>query len=179
MRNLITILMICTLSACQAISSSVGHVNFVGPSNSKQSEFAPLTTLVTAHQSACDNGTAKQLVGYRAYLQLNEFLQAFCSTRSTTTQLRLIAQLHQQNDWPQDYLSYFAMLHQHITTLRQYKLENIALKKQLTEQQNALHSVELALSNLKQKLAQIEQQRLLSPSHTDTETDSNPLGEQQ
>ncbi|WP_105169876.1 hypothetical protein [Pseudoalteromonas sp. T1lg23B] len=177
MRNLITIFMMCTLSACQAISSSVGHATFVGPSNSKQFEFAPLTALVTAHQSACDNGTTKQLVGYRAYQQLNDFLQAFCSTSSTTTQLRLIAQLHQQNDWPQDYLSYFAMLHQHITTLRLYKLENIALKKQLAEQQSALQNVELALSNLKQKLAQIEQQRLLSPSHV--ETDSNPVGEQQ
>ncbi|CAM4194994.1 hypothetical protein [Pseudoalteromonas byunsanensis] len=177
MRNLITILMMFTLSACQAISSSVDHAIFVGPSNSKQSEFAPLTTLVSAHQNACDNGSTKQLVGYRAYQQLNDFLKAFCSTRSTTTQLRLIAQLHQQNDWPQNYLSYFAMLHQHITTLRWYKLENIALKKQLTEQQSALKSAEQTLSNLKQKLAQIEQQRLLSPSHA--ETDSNPLGEPQ
>ncbi|CAH9049755.1 hypothetical protein PSECIP111951_00022 [Pseudoalteromonas holothuriae] len=164
MRNLLLILMTYSLVACQSISSSDKQLPFVGPSNAKYAQFAPLDALLHAHQSACDGNFYNPLAGYRSAKKLNLFFSAFCSEESTTTQLRLIAQLHQQDDWPQAYLSYFAMLHQQTSVLRQHKLNNIELKKQLIEHQSALQNTQLALKNLKQKLAQIEQQRLASPA---------------
>ncbi|NOU49842.1 hypothetical protein HG263_04745 [Pseudoalteromonas sp. JBTF-M23] len=167
MRNLVLISITCMLVACQVTSDKADV--FVGPSNSKQQQFAPLDVLVQAHLNVCDNQSRSALTGYRGHQKLNAFFQVFCKERSTTTQLRLIAQLHQQEDWPQDYLNYFALLHQHTAKLRQYKLNNLALKKQTSAQQQALQDAELALEHLKQKLAQIEQQRLASPATLNNE----------
>ncbi|BBN83613.1 hypothetical protein PA25_35980 [Pseudoalteromonas sp. A25] len=172
MRNGLIILLLCALVACKSTTDK--SKAFIGPSNSKQQQFAPLSVLVQAHLSTCENHSQTALAGYRGHQTLRLFLDSFCKERSTTTQLRLIKKLHLQEDWPQDYRNYFALLYQHTAKLRQYKLDNLSLKKHQAAQKQALLDAELALEHLKQKLAQIEQQRLASPATLNSK--GNELG---
>jgi hypothetical protein len=164
------LLIVLVLSGCQSFNVAHNSPAFIGPSNNKHTQFAPLSVLLSAHHHACDGATKQPLLGYKFDDVLSTFFSEFCHTSSTTTQLKMLAALHQQTNWPEAYLSYFSMLHQQTKALREVKLAHLALNTRYQAQSKMLEDTQKAITEMKNKLALIERARLSAPPNQTTST---------
>ncbi|WP_419148735.1 hypothetical protein [Pseudoalteromonas 'SMAR'] len=165
MKLLILGLLITALLGCQS-SPKQAHLSgeFVGPIKSHQgANYAPLATVINAQLKRCEDSN-EAIIGahFKGAQQLQQFIRRYCGTDSTTAQLKLIANTKQQHTWPDEYLVWLDALAWHTQQLRAQKIDNYYSNNAAKQHQQQLLKTQKQLSELKQKLANIEKQRLES-----------------
>ncbi|KAF7764201.1 hypothetical protein PCIT_b0132 [Pseudoalteromonas citrea] len=165
MRLLSLLLALCLISACHS-TQKMDTENKAKPLPTQH--YAPVAMLFQTHYAICSTNalstTDRQMhtlpIHYQQHQTLNLFFTKWCNSPSTTTQLRLLKILVEQNKWPDEYAIYFNFMKRSTQDLRTQKLANIALKKSLESTEYRLKNLQITLIELKKQLTQVELQRL-------------------
>ncbi|RXE99033.1 hypothetical protein [Pseudoalteromonas sp. PS5] len=156
-------IMLFLLGGCATTEHNVEQTKqFIGPVKTETSaRFVPLTEVIKALVSQCaqkHNVTFNQY--YKGAQHLQGFIHTYCGTDSTTKQLKAIEALRLQDYWPEDYNIWFESLAWHTQNLREQKISNYYADNKAQQHQAQLLQTQKQLAELKQKLADIETQRL-------------------
>ncbi|MCG9770969.1 hypothetical protein L1D59_20430 [Pseudoalteromonas piscicida] len=159
------------LGGCATTEQNVEQTKqFIGPVKTETSaKFVPLAEVIKALVSQCakkHNVTFNDY--YKGALHLQGFIHTYCGTDSTTKQLKAIEEVKLQDYWPDDYNIWFESLAWHTQSLREQKISNYYSDNKAQQHQAQLLQTQKQLAELKQKLADIEKQRL------ETDLSENP-----
>ncbi|WP_440056534.1 hypothetical protein ACSLBF_20730 (plasmid) [Pseudoalteromonas sp. T1lg65] len=139
----------------------------------KETAFPPITSTVKALIQRCKNAHYNPLdIEYINADQLNQFIENYCSTQSTTKQLNEIEEIkHVDSNWPESYIVWFEHLTLHTQQLRTQRIDNFYLDRRLEQAESEKQSLDSQLKaltkqlkELKLQLAATESERLMNSS---------------
>ncbi|MEJ6475161.1 hypothetical protein [Pseudoalteromonas piscicida] len=150
---------------------------FIGPVKTKaNAKFIPLPDVIKALVSQC---AKKHQVTfndyYRGAAHLEGFIHTYCGTNSTTKQLKAIEEVKLQDYWPDEYGVWLDSLAWHTQNLREQKISNYYSDNKAQRHQEQLLQTQKQLAELKQKLADIEKQRLETDLSENPSLEEDPL----
>ncbi len=157
-KRLLSVSLMMLLTACS-------HMTLNQPAK-PINEAVPVTAAMQKLVAVCSQSPSEVVINNAP---INEFIADYCSTNSTTKQLKLIKTIKVQSTWPSEYQVWFDTLTWHTENLRRQKITNYYSDSKAQKHQQQLLELQKQLIELKQKLVDIEKQRLETSLSEDIE----------